>query len=57
MRMPSPELKCARGASSGTLAAVRAEMLAHHRGVGLEAAAGQDRGVGRERLAGIEPHA
>ena len=38
-------------------AAVRAEMLAHHRGVGLEAAAGEDRGVGRKRLAGGEPHA
>ena len=34
-----------------------AEMLAHHRGVGLEAAAGQDHGVGGQRLAVAKPHA
>ena len=55
--MPSPVLKCARGASSGTLSPPGAEMLAHHRGVGLEAAAGEDHGVGGERLAAGEPHA
>ena len=49
MRMPSPLSNCVPGEISLDALAAGAEMLAHHFGVALKTAGGEDHGVGVER--------
>ena len=49
--MPSPVLNCVPGEISRMVSAPGAEMRAHHPGVALEAAAGENDGVRRNRRA------
>ena len=57
MRMPSPELKCARGASSGTLSPPAPKCSRIIAALAWKPPQARIDGVGGQRLAGGEPHA
>ena len=52
MRMPSPVSKRVPGEISLMVSAAGPEMRAHHRGVALKSAAGENDGIGIERCRG-----